>query len=65
MIILDEQNMLNRKILLGAPALLGAFIVFFLTGKYGIGLSPDSIYYISVARHVANGAGFIGYDGYS
>ena len=65
MIILDERNKLNRKILLGVPALLGAFFVFFLTGKYGIGLSPDSIYYISVARHVANGAGFIGYDGYS
>ncbi|MDR3627138.1 MAG: glycosyltransferase family 39 protein, partial [Ignavibacteriaceae bacterium] len=31
---------------------------------HGAGIFPDSVYYISVARNIANGSGFVGYDGY-
>lgn len=39
-------------------------MVYILTGIHGVGISPDSVTYISVARNVANGTGYVGYDGY-
>jgi hypothetical protein len=46
----------------GFIAILCTCIIFYLINTYGISLTPDSSYYISVARHLANGDGFIGYN---
>ncbi len=53
-----------RKIFPAVIALVGVSLIIILTNQYGAGVSPDSVYYISVARHIADGTGFIGYDGY-
>ena len=44
-------------------ALLGVILVFLSTSRYGAGLSPDSVGYISIARNLITGAGFTSYDG--
>ena len=41
----------------------GALVVFFGTSRFGIGISPDSVNYISCARELIKGNGFISYDG--
>jgi hypothetical protein len=43
--------------------LTGISIVIFGTSKYGIGVQPDSVAYISTARNLVNGKGFILYNG--
>ncbi|MHB8580688.1 MAG: ArnT family glycosyltransferase [Ignavibacteriaceae bacterium] len=55
----------KHKTLLAIIGLIGTCFIILLTSHYGIGLSPDSVYYISVARHIADGTGFVGYDGYN
>lgn len=40
----------------------GALVVFFGTSRFGVGISPDSVNYISCARELINGNGFISYD---
>lgn len=55
---------LKHKILLAIIGLIGACFIILLISSCGVGVSPDSVYYISVARHVADGTGFVGYDGY-
>ncbi|MHB1688693.1 MAG: glycosyltransferase family 39 protein [Ignavibacteriaceae bacterium] len=62
--ILENKNKLLYKIPLAILGLIGAIVIFLLTSRYGAGVSPDSVYYISVARHIADGTGFVGYDGY-
>lgn len=54
----------NRyKIITGTISLLGVSIALYLTGSFGAGISPDSVSYISVARNIADGKGFFGFDG--
>jgi hypothetical protein len=60
----DFTNNLRYKIPLVIIALIGATLVFYLVSLHGAGTTPDSVYYISVARHIADGTGIIGYDGY-
>ena len=55
----------KHKITLAIIGLIGTVTIIVLINQYGIGLTPDSVYYISVARHIADGSGFVGYDGYS
>ena len=55
---------LKHKILLAIIGLIGACFIILLISYCGVGVSPDSVYYISVARHIADGTGFVGYDGY-
>jgi hypothetical protein len=43
--------------------LIGALLVYFFTRHGGIGLEPDSIVYLSTARSVAHGGGFIEFEG--
>jgi len=57
-------SFINNKIPLAIAGFVGACIIMFLTSHWGAGTSPDSVYYISVARNVAGGKGFVGYDGY-
>lgn len=53
------------KHVVGALALgLAAFILVLIgTARFGVSCSPDSVAYLSVARHVAMGEGFVRYDG--
>ena len=44
------------------PAVAGFAIIFFYTRHSGIGLSPDSINYISVARNIHARGAFVDYD---
>ncbi|MDQ1331246.1 MAG: hypothetical protein QG578_1514 [Thermodesulfobacteriota bacterium] len=41
----------------------GALVVFFGTSQFGIGISPDSVNYISCARELIRGNGFLSYEG--
>ena len=44
-------------------ALLGALLVILLTNHSGLGISPDSIYYLSTADSIIAGKGFYQFDG--
>lgn len=52
-----------HKLTLILLALVGAILILLSTSRYGVGLSPDSVAYISTARNLITGAGFISYDG--
>jgi 4-amino-4-deoxy-L-arabinose transferase-like glycosyltransferase len=52
------------KIHLLILGIIGSYIIVLLTSHYGAGISPDSVAYISVARHLSDGTGFVNYDGY-
>ena len=58
------RNTIFHKIFFTIAGLTGAGIIIIFTSRYGIGLSPDSVSYISAARHISEGTGFINYDGY-
>ncbi len=58
------RNTIFHKIFFAIAGITGAVIIILLTSRYGIGLSPDSVSYISAARNVSGGTGFINYDGY-
>jgi hypothetical protein len=53
----------NIKISLIIAGVTGAIIITFITFHFGAGISPDSVYYFSVARNLSEGKGFVGYDG--
>ena len=55
----------NLTLLLAAAAALGAVLVLARQVPYGVGLHWDSIVYVSVARNLLAGDGFLKYDGYS
>ena len=44
-------------------AMLGVAVVLWTTSWYGVGVSPDGVQYVCGARNLADGRGFIGYDG--
>ncbi|MHC1738878.1 MAG: ArnT family glycosyltransferase [Ignavibacteriaceae bacterium] len=58
----EKNNLLHRItfVVLGAT---GGIVLILLINSYGVGLTPDSVAYISVARNILNGRGFIGFDG--
>jgi hypothetical protein len=58
-----KNNKLLKWILLGILGILGTGMVLLLTCRHGSGISPDSVAYISAARSLAAGRGFITYDG--
>jgi len=65
---LNEQKQLiivpiTFKVFLALLSLFGFLIIFISTSKFGVGLSPDSIGYISTARNIADGTGVLSYDG--
>ena len=43
-------------------ALLGFFLIQIFSRHSGIGVSPDSVTYLSAARHLVHGKGFISFD---
>ncbi len=50
-----------RNLVLGLLGLAGSIIAMLATSRYGAGLSPDSTYYIEVARALASGHGIPAY----
>ncbi|HEY4966647.1 MAG TPA: glycosyltransferase family 39 protein, partial [Puia sp.] len=48
----------------GVAALAGFILVQILSKHSGIGVSPDSVTYLSAARHLAAGKGFISFDNF-
>lgn len=52
---------INIYFLLLAPA--GALVIFLGTSRFGVGISPDSVNYISCARELIKGNGFLSFDG--
>jgi hypothetical protein len=64
LMILGNKNKLLSQIPIVILALIGAISIFLLTSRNGASVSPDSVAYISVARHISDGIGFVNYDGY-
>ena len=54
---------LFQHIALGILGLIGVSIILLLTSRYGAGITPDSVAYISAARNLAEGHGFLTYNG--
>lgn len=52
-----------RRVIPWLGACLGGFYIWLFTLTYGIGASPDGVFYISVARSLLEGRGFVGFDG--
>jgi 4-amino-4-deoxy-L-arabinose transferase-like glycosyltransferase len=52
-----------KKISLGILGFIGASIIILLMSRHGAGILPDSAAYISVARSLIEGSGFITFDG--
>lgn len=59
---LKYKNLL-KKIVLGILGFIGAGIILLITNRYGAGITPDSVAYISAARNLAEGHGFLTYNG--
>ncbi|MHB8905189.1 MAG: hypothetical protein ACYC6D_03580 [Melioribacteraceae bacterium] len=58
-----KYRYLFKKVAIGVLALLGGSFVFLTTNSYGAGLTPDSVAYISASRNLAEGNGFLTYNG--
>lgn len=58
-----KYRSLFKHIVLAVMGLFGASVLLFLTNRYGAGLTPDSVGYISVARNFAEGNGFLTFNG--
>lgn len=48
---------------LGLLGLCGGGLLWATLSRHGVGLSPDSVGYLTVARHIVEGAGLISYRG--
>ena len=52
-------------LLLGLLAMTAIALVLYGTGTYGVGISPDSVSYLSTAKNLLQGKGFVNYsEGY-
>jgi len=58
-----KNNKILKWILLGLLGSIGAGMVLLLTYRHGSGINPDSVSYISAARSLAKGHGFVTYNG--
>lgn len=55
----NNTSLFARLMLFVIPVVLGITIVLVATDSYGAGLSPDSVGYISIARQIAAGNGYV------
>ena len=62
MTIGDKKDSRYRLIFL-ILSLIGVGIVFLSTSRYGVGISPDSVAYISSAKSLLSGSGYLLYNG--
>jgi hypothetical protein len=53
----------GQRFLVLAVGLAAASLVWLSTSKYGVGLSPDSVGYVGVARNLLAGRGVVSYEG--
>ncbi|MGH7858784.1 MAG: hypothetical protein ACREQY_15770, partial [Candidatus Binatia bacterium] len=53
----------DDRLLAAILGVVGAAVVWISTGRYGPGLTPDSVGYVSAARNVAAGHGLVLYNG--
>lgn len=53
----------GEQLWLGIFALLGAGLVLVSTSRYGAGISPDSVGYLSVAQNFLDGKGLVTFEG--
>ncbi|MFA6572331.1 MAG: hypothetical protein WCT77_13980, partial [Bacteroidota bacterium] len=53
-----------KQIALGILGFIGAGFIFYLTNRHGVGILPDSVAYIAVARSLTEGGGFVTFDGF-
>jgi hypothetical protein len=53
----------KNKLFVGLLALLGAGSVLIATHHFGVVVWPDSVFYLSTARSLIKGGGFIAFDG--
>ncbi|MCX6844028.1 MAG: hypothetical protein NTX53_17325 [candidate division WOR-3 bacterium] len=61
---LDAQGANHRwRAAVAILALAGAGLVLLSTAKYGAGISPDSVYYLDVARNLVSGKGLVFHTG--
>jgi len=60
---LAKSLSLRPRRFFAVAACFGFFVAFFATSRYGIGVSPDSIQYISVARNIVAGKGYVNFAG--
>ncbi len=51
------------RVVVAVFGLLGAALVLVVTSRHGVGLSPDSAYYLSAARSLAAGNGWTTFEG--
>jgi 4-amino-4-deoxy-L-arabinose transferase-like glycosyltransferase len=58
-----RESIRSPEWLLLIPALIGTVLILVSTSRYGAGISPDSVGYISAARNLARGHGLVLYDG--
>jgi 4-amino-4-deoxy-L-arabinose transferase-like glycosyltransferase len=42
-----------------------AFVMVFVATRHGLGVTPDSVFYITVARNLADGRGFVDFAGHA
>ncbi len=61
--VLSRRRPDNLTLLLAILGALGAALVLAREINYGVGLTPDAVNYISVARSLLDGNGFIQFDG--
>ncbi len=55
---------LYKYLTIGILGLFGGCYIFLLTSNHNAGLTPDSAVYISVARNLSEGTGFVSYSGH-
>jgi len=58
-----KYRTLFKKLALGILGIVGTIIILLLTTPFGAGMTPDSAAYISAARNLSEGNGFLTYNG--
>jgi len=59
----NHGNSPKTQVALVILGLIGVALVLLSTSLYGVGISPDSTSYISAARSLLSGSGYLRYDG--
>jgi hypothetical protein len=60
----DKGGDLRRsKVLVLVLSMVGVLMVLVATSRYGVGTSPDSVTYVSTARNLLAGRGYVTFDG--
>lgn len=62
-VIGNIESKVKMRIILAVLSLIGMAVVLLSTSRYGVGLSPDSVHYISAARSLLMCKGYSHYDG--